>query len=106
YALDDVAKLQLTRVGIFRFDGNGTLVDPNRNMVYGFQGYSAGDSILNNPDLAGKVLTTSKGSTFTVAADGTIDKATFVPKNGETIDEIRKIVAAEKKPDTITCKFD
>ncbi|WP_027400164.1 flagellar hook-basal body complex protein [Anaerovorax odorimutans] len=34
---DDLKKAKLTRVGIFNFDGNGNLVDANRNCVYGFK---------------------------------------------------------------------
>ncbi len=45
----DAAIFQLTRIGNFRFDGDGNLVDPNRNYVYGFQGYSIGE---NTADIA------------------------------------------------------
>lgn len=32
----EISRLQLTRVGIFNFDGNGNLVDSNGRLVYGF----------------------------------------------------------------------
>ncbi len=91
----DVSKLQLTRVGIFRFDGSGNLVDPNRNLVYGFKGYSSGDKLADLP--TNGVFTTSDGTNFKVAgntitkcnADGTPAATAF------TQPEIDKIIETD-----------
>ncbi|MEA4988313.1 MAG: flagellar hook-basal body complex protein [Anaerovorax sp.] len=37
---NNLTALNMTRVGIFYFDGNGNLVDGNRNHVYGFKNYA------------------------------------------------------------------
>lgn len=37
----DLTSLNLTRVGIFNFDGNGNLVDSNNNLVYGYTNTAA-----------------------------------------------------------------
>ncbi len=37
---NNLTALNLTRVGIFYFDGNGSLLDGNRNHVYGFKNYA------------------------------------------------------------------
>lgn len=75
----DLKSLNLTRVGIFNFDGDGNLVDANRNCVYGFLSADGKTA----PTTTGNIVplkvpndtTTSKPmklSGISIAADGTV----------------------------------
>lgn len=77
---EDLKSLNLTRVGIFNFDGAGNLVDSNRNCVYGFKNTAAvgatatyGTTIeaLKIPDGA-TVGVPMKLTGISIGADGTV----------------------------------
>ncbi|MEG1894888.1 MAG: flagellar hook-basal body complex protein, partial [Oscillospiraceae bacterium] len=65
---NSVPKLNLTRLGIFRFDGTGKLADPNGNVVYGFKGISAGTD--SNVMALNREYITSDGKTVRMTAAG------------------------------------
>ena len=48
----DLNQLTLTRVGDFRFDGDGYLVDSNSNVVYGFVSETAGEEPVSTGETA------------------------------------------------------
>lgn len=60
---NSVPKLNLTRVGVFRFEGTGKLADPMGNVVYGYKGISAGTNLTTLTSVAagGKEYTTGDG---------------------------------------------
>lgn len=73
---DDLKALNLTRVGIFNFDGDGNLVDANRNCVYGFlsaDGTTAPVTTAGSNIVPLKLKdSTVKLSGVSIAADGTV----------------------------------
>ncbi len=75
-AADDsgLKSLNLTRVGIFNFDGSGNLVDPNRNMVYGFMNTSttAGTATYDYTTLEPISIGDTTLKSLSIAQDGTV----------------------------------
>lgn len=70
---EDIPKLSLTRVGAFTIDGDGYLVDENRNVVYGFLDKATGAAVVGTTEFTPEeevlvpIRICSKKGTFTEA---------------------------------------
>lgn len=93
---NSVPKLNLTRLGIFRFDGTGKLGDPNGNIAYGFQGISSGTDVTTLT--VGKEYLTSDGVRVKFTATPAGAAPTIEYWNKEATPPAFEVVTATTKP--------